>query len=512
MKSSTPSPEVLDAFESIKLIAVATVLLAFIPFAAQGLVASFFAREYASHVHLRTVDERTDDRLLRAFASAKRSFGQVNATLSTEPNPKQDTRDCTLTVIAPSSRQTKADASALRDALQAAYAKEGAGQLYDMDHDVWADSVQNPTMALARNICLGLSLAIVLVGLFKIAQVWRRQALPPLAILGIVLTLATIFLGSGRGSSEIIGWLFLAGIPAGLLGLLTWLTWRVRKAAAWAEARAKIVDSRVKAQRHRISGETTRIKNEAAVVYEFEVDGQSIRSDRISLGLASADNVDETMRKYPKGSHAPVYYDPANPQDCVLERNPPASFGCLWGGAAVGLVLYIGAIACFWKGPALDRSLTLLLPRLHHPVLTICLGGFGLFCLASAIYHMRHPRKAFNWIASKGRIVSSKVESYLDQTDHGHERRVYKAVIEFTFEAEGQEYHNNIAPGFDTTRASAEAQAAKYSVGQEVDVYYDPKNPTSSGLNVDTNMMLDGRASLVVALALLAAAVAAALH
>ena len=64
---------------------------------------------------------------------------------------------------------------------------------------------------------------------------------------------------------------------------------------------------------------------------------------------------------------------------------------------------------------------------------------------------------------------------------------------------EGQEYHNTVGePG--TMRASAEAEAARYVVGTELDVHYDPQDPTKSALEIDTTMMLDGSASLVLGL------------
>jgi hypothetical protein len=514
MKPKGPSPEVLDAFESIKLIALLTLLLAFIPFALQNFLASFAAKEYVANVHLRTTTERKDARILRAFETAKRTC-VAQATLETEKDPKQDTRDATLTVTAHTSKQTIADATAMRDGIQAAFEKEGPGKVYDMDHVVYAKPVPNQTMALVKNICRGLSLVIVVVGLGMVIRIWPRQPLPPLAILGVGLTILTVVIGSGgRGNGEIIGFLILVGVPVGLIILLARLTFRTRRAASWIQGRALIVSAHVEAKHYRFSGEVTRIKNVAAVTYEFEADGQKIQSDRISLGVAPADNVDETMRKYRAGSHAPVFYDPANPEDCALERDLPVKLGCLWSGAAVGLLIYIGLVAFMWKGDAINRALGERFPKFHRPLLAIVLGSLGLFCLGSAIYNALHRRKAFDWVRTKGKIVGSTVESYRssDGNTSSVGRPMYKAVVEFSYEVDGQEYHNNTAPAFNTSRDSAEATVARNPAGQEVDVYYDPKNPASSGLNIDTNMMLDGRASLVVALILLGLAALVALH
>jgi hypothetical protein len=71
---------------------------------------------------------------------------------------------------------------------------------------------------------------------------------------------------------------------------------------------------------------------------------------------------------------------------------------------------------------------------------------------------------------------------------------------------DGQEYHNTVGePG--AMRTSAEAEAARYVAGTEVDVHYDPQNPIHSALSIDEEMVLDGRASLVVGLVSLAFAI-----
>ena len=58
-----------------------------------------------------------------------------------------------------------------------------------------------------------------------------------------------------------------------------------------------------------------------------------------------------------------------------------------------------------------------------------------------------------------------------------------------------------------TTQAAADAEAARYPIGTQLDIHYDPQNPTDSALEIDETMMLDGRASLVVGLVSLAIAI-----
>ena len=56
-------------------------------------------------------------------------------------------------------------------------------------------------------------------------------------------------------------------------------------------------------------------------------------------------------------------------------------------------------------------------------------------------------------------------------------------------------------------QASAAAEAARYVASTVVDVHYDPQNPTHSALGIDEEMVLDGRASLIVDLISLAVAI-----
>jgi hypothetical protein len=41
----------------------------------------------------------------------------------------------------------------------------------------------------------------------------------------------------------------------------------------------------------------------------------------------------------------PVFYDPANPAESVLERKPSTSLGCIWGGAIIATANRVAAEA-----------------------------------------------------------------------------------------------------------------------------------------------------------------------
>ena len=104
----------------------------------------------------------------------------------------------------------------------------------------------------------------------------------------------------------------------------------------------------------------------------------------------------------------------------------------------------------------------------------------------------------------KGRIVSVKSKSTGGR--RSAEALDDPSLIEFAYTVDGQEYHNSVGD-LDTMKAAAQAEVARYVVGTEVNVHYDPKNPVSSALEIDEGVVLDGRASLVVGLVCLALAI-----
>jgi Protein of unknown function (DUF3592) len=506
MKPGWLTPGMLRNFEKIKAMGVAVFVLALIPWMAQDFVSSFAATQMTAHTTLRTVSEKDDARVIRAFKSARRNK-HVEASLATEQNPQQQTRDALLTITAGSKRETLDGLMDMIAAMKAAFANDGGGELYDIGNTPSALPRPNERMTLLRNACRWAALLILLGGLALMANRLLRSGLPPAAMFAIVAGLsgaALLLFGGG------LVWIF--ALPVLLLVLVTMLTLRVRRAEKWEEGQAHITKSRVTVKRHQFVGEATQVTNKASVAYDFSVGSELFHGNRISLGFGPADEVNVTLKRYPVGATVPVFYDPANPAECVLERKPPVSLECLWGGAIVTLLIYGAVLFSIGRSEALADGLQAALhgafPRVHHPIVMIVAGLFGLFCLGSWMWNRQHVRKAYPWLVAKGRIVSSETESYL-AFDGGHsssQHRFYRALIEFAYQVDGQEYHNTVGePG--TMRASAEAEAARYVAGTEVDVHYDPQNPTHSALSIDEEMVLDGRASLVVGLISLAVAI-----
>jgi hypothetical protein len=406
-------------------------------------------------------------------------------------------------------------------AMRAAFASEGPGELYDVGNAPHATPVPNDTMLTIKRACIGLAMALFATALINLVLQWKRAQLPKAALLGILATALTLILTMlGREGATIWGLLFLFGLPMAFIGLLVYVTLKVQRAKGWQQAMARITESKVEVVRHRFAGDTTKVTNKAMVTYQFTAGAQTISSDCISVGLAPSDQVDVTLSRYPVGAQVPVFYDPANPNECALERTPPVSLGCLWTGALTGLLVYALVLSWFNNGWSVNTAAVNSFPNLHHPFAVIGLSLFGLLCLASGLWNRLHQRKAFPWLRTKGKIISSVTESYLDSTagrNHS-QHRYYKPVIEFAYTVDGQEYHNTVGAtnvvnvSIAGDQAGADAQVARYPAGLEVEVFYDPKAPTRSALEVDTEMMLTGTPSLVVAGILFLIAYYAALH
>ncbi|NCC62218.1 MAG: DUF3592 domain-containing protein [Verrucomicrobiae bacterium] len=60
----------------------------------------------------------------------------------------------------------------------------------------------------------------------------------------------------------------------------------------------------------------------AVVRYTYEVEGSSYESDQLAGDLEARWDVDRMLEKYPPAKEVPVYYDPEDPTNSVLERGP----------------------------------------------------------------------------------------------------------------------------------------------------------------------------------------------
>lgn len=266
-----------------------------------------------------------------------------------------------------------------------------------------------------------------------------------------------------------------------LVALVTKLI-EARRASNWAQTTGRIVKSAVETRRHQFSGEADTVKNFPAIEYEFSVGGRDYRGARIGIGNVGADEIDATLAKYPVGKSVTVSYDPAHPKDCVLEREVPKG---VLSGCLLMLVLASAGIAGFYF--AVTNATHLLagkLPPNGKPQATVAFACFGLAILAFFFAFGRYRKQAARWPSVRGKIVESRVESYIKRED-GRDRTQYSPLVEYAYRVNDREYRSRqIRFGMTVqgSEAFARKEAARYPAGAEVLVHYDPNNFSNTAL------------------------------
>lgn len=275
-----------------------------------------------------------------------------------------------------------------------------------------------------------------------------------------------------------------ASFPALLIVALVVKLLEVRRAKRWPETTGKVVANGVLSTRQEADsgrlGETV-VKNEPLVEYEYRVDGKTYRNRRITIGeKTSGHELEAILARYPHGATVTVYYDPANPQTAVLERDlftmqMWAGFGCL-------MLFFIGGplLAAFFYFNGVEW----LKPHVAHPYqapFVAALGGFGLLLVLFALGLTGMVWQAARWPVVRGQILDAGVADVLDTRGDGPSRTQYQASVLYAYEVNGRRYQGTcIMLGvtvFATLPGLAQWTVARYPVGSEVEVHYNPQNP-----------------------------------
>lgn len=351
-------------------------------------------------------------------------------------------------------------------------------------------------------------------------------------VIGLVVVLFTLdqwtggsirkHLPFGGGDGFWIGLIFLPMVALLTVAIATKLV-ELRQAKSWVPATGRILSSGVETRRHQFQGEPETVKNVPAVKYEFKVGGRTVDGTRISIGDEGGLDIEATLKRYPAGAEVTVYYDPRDPTKCVLERDFTQDLkdhdltkrsvmsGCL-GGIAVLAALGVAIYGLAVYGPDFVRA---HFPHLHsHAEMPVALVGFGLVTLLFFFAARRSAERAATWPSVRGKIVKSEVEEYQERDEDSDGRTrwrtAYRPAVEYAYVVNGRELRGNqISYGMTVSagRGYAEKVAAKFPIGGEIDVHYDPKEPATSALNAGGA----GATWIVFAMAVAVFALAAAL-
>ena len=140
---------------------------------------------------------------------------------------------------------------------------------------------------------------------------------------------------------------FVAVILSAVAALLIGIGWvnhrRAQAAQAWPASQGQVLAAVVGVQ----SGDDGPTYF-PRITYTYSVNGQAYQNDRLVIGggiSGSRGPAEQIVARYPAGSQVPVYYNPANPQEAVLERRS-GSTRFLVGLGAFLFLLGCGLFAC----------------------------------------------------------------------------------------------------------------------------------------------------------------------
>ena len=489
---AAPSRGVGRAFTGRRVVLGGGLLvLAILLWSVRDTVPAWMASRMAATVELATTNERDDARVTRAFDAAMRSQA-ADATLEALPNQTK-VRHMRLTVRAPGSNEAIEQASRMAVMMAASFKNEGDGAL-SVDIRRRTAPVADRTTAIAgMAMNAGAAVAGVL-GIPLLAAGWRRFQSGPdrlpqpfwwLAGGGLALALAPLFL-----SGDVIMALFAMAVPVLIAGVIVWKAMQLRQAARWPSTRARIIKSKLRAQHHRHSADVTQVANVADIEYEFSLGGRVYRGTRVGLGEIAGAGLEATLNHYHVGATVPVYYDPKNPGNALLEREPPLPLAWLYVIAAAVLIAGLAIVAVFWNISAVLDGLEGYFPeKAFLPGMAFFILG-GLMMLAMLWASRRQATEASGWPQTSGRIVASTVENYRQRVGGARTGTLvtfYQPVVEYAYRVADHDYHSTQLSFGGKAAGSqeiAEAKAARYPLGSEVVVHYDPKNPSNAVLDL----------------------------
>lgn len=270
----------------------------------------------------------------------------------------------------------------------------------------------------------------------------------------------------------------------------------VKRASAWSAAEGKIVSSRSEARKVDKSSGAGRdrvvdfeIRNFAAVGYAFEVNGQRQTGSRISIGHDVGNyQVAEKLARYPVGKAVTVYYDPAKPNDNVLERDiPTRSFE-----TAIRVGALIAVAGLFFMLIAEDASARLLrfIPDYGEGSASTLLVAMALFAALLGYAVHRRGQATMSWPTAKGRVAGSTVDAvqihWLDAFGLRHIRNAFRARTVYDYSVNGVRYQSDRvsygAQVYATFRLLARQSAGRFAPGDAVEIFYNPLSPAEAVL------------------------------
>jgi uncharacterized protein DUF3592 len=147
----------------------------------------------------------------------------------------------------------------------------------------------------------------------------------------------------------------LVAIPFVLIALYFLYGWyrdrrRAQSTLSWTPTTGRIMYANVEShQSYSSSSHTHTTVYSPQVAYEYMVNGMRYQSNQIAVGAGYSTSIYSMMEakvaRYPVGAPVQVFYNPANPQEAVLEHGTAG--GNLYLFLAIFIIVLVGSIlAC----------------------------------------------------------------------------------------------------------------------------------------------------------------------
>jgi hypothetical protein len=296
------------------------------------------------------------------------------------------------------------------------------------------------------------------------------------------------------------GWLvvlFVLAIPGVLVAATVVKLREVRKASTWPKTIGKIVSSELVSTRRKVTGEATRSVNRPAVRYSYQASGKRFTGSRISIGEI-ADNdprIPEILKRYAIGNSVTVYYQPDQPANSVLERDPPVGLHIIWAVVAGLFLIMAGVGSGFLFPDQIKAWFSPYLPDVRHPYLLVIFSTMAGLALLRTIALLFRPKASAGWAAVPGTILTSEVE-----TRQSGARKTSYPHIEYSYVVAGQEYRASRVSAIEISGSDwiVRRRTAKYPAGSTVSVHYNTANPAEATLQPPSTNSGGGLTAVVI--------------
>jgi hypothetical protein len=253
---------------------------------------------------------------------------------------------------------------------------------------------RDPSSGLSNWVLAVVAVLVAGFGIFTDLLAWGLSHLP-------------FHLGDTADSANRSVFLIFLGVAfVILLIIFASRVWDARRAASWKQAQGKILAATPQVVTTRFEGEEPRETTKPRVEYEFSVNGRNHRGSQIDVG-GEGGGVGAVLARYKPGMTVPVFYDPADPHNCTLERERPREMvsGC---AALIAIVAAVG-VTLYWVIKVAFRILSRN-PR-AYPHLAIIATIFGVLGVM-AFFGSRKMRRDPNASGVKVYVNSQEPVTY----------------------------------------------------------------------------------------------------